>query len=379
MEETRMTPATVYHPDPVIGAVPVLAFGHPAPAATAAAPIAAPEIPGVSGIPAAIDRLIATGRASYRGVLLALAVAAAARFVSDHYGAPAMLFALLFGIAFNFLATDERCEPGITLSSKTLLRTGVALLGFRLSLTELTSLGVDTMLAVAGLLVATIAFGILAAPLLGRHWRFGLLTGGAVAICGASAALAIAAVLPKRASLEKDTLFTVMTVTTLSTIAMISYPIVIRLLGFDDAETGFVIGATIHDVAQVVGAGYSVSDVAGGIATLVKLERVALLPVVLLAITLFAGSGDSKRVGVPTFLIGFVACVLLNSTGAVPVAVQTAATTASQWLLTVAIAALGVRTSIKSMLDLGPRHLVLVVAETVFLLGAAILVVHFLL
>ena len=104
-----------------------------------------------------------------------------------------------------------------------------------------------------------------------------------------------------------------------------------------------------------------------------------MLPVVLLAITLFCGKGEGKGVGLPTFLIGFVACVLLNSTGAVPAAVQTAATTASQWLLTVAIAALGVRTSIKSMLDLGPRHLVLVIAETVFLLGAAILVVHFLL
>ncbi len=312
-------------------------------------------------------------------MLLALAVACAARFVADHYGAPAMLFALLFGIAFNFLATDARCEPGITLSSKTLLRAGVALLGFRLSLTELSSLGLDTMVAVAALLVATIGFGVLAARLLGRHWRLGLLTGGAVAICGASAALAIAAVLPKRDGLDKDTLFTVMAVTTLSTIAMIAYPIVARLVGLDDAQTGFMIGATIHDVAQVVGAGYSVSDTAGAVATLVKLERVALLPVVLIAITLFCGKGDSKGVAVPTFLIGFVACVLLNSTGAVPAALQTAATTTSQWLLTVAIAALGVRTSIKSMLDLGPRHLVLVVAETVFLLGAAILTVRFLL
>ncbi len=372
-----MNPANVYHPGPAAGAIPVLAFGHTA--APAAGPMPAPAIPVGSRIRAAVERAVATGLASYRGVLLALAIAAAARFVADHYGAPAMLFALLFGIAFNFLATDERCEPGITLSSKTLLRTGVALLGFRLSLTELTSLGVDTMLAVASLLVATIGFGIVAALLLGRHWRFGLLTGGAVAICGASAALAIAAVLPKRGSLEKDTLFTVMAVTALSTIAMITYPIVTRLLGFDDAQTGFVIGATIHDVAQVVGAGYSVSDIAGGVATLVKLERVALLPIVLLAITLVGGNGDSKGIAVPTFLIGFVACVLLNSTGAVPAAVQTAATTASQWLLTVAIAALGIRTSIKSMLDLGPRHLVLVVAETVFLLGAAILVVRFLL
>jgi uncharacterized integral membrane protein (TIGR00698 family) len=325
----------------------------------------------------ALARALQRCRSTYRGVMLALAVAAAARFFSDHYGAPAMLFALLFGIAFNFLSTDDRCAPGIEFASKTLLRAGVALLGFRLSLSEIASLGAGSLLAVAGLLVLTIAFGILVAPLLGRHWRFGLLTGGAVAICGASAALAISAVLPRREGLEKDTLFTVMAVTTLSTVAMVTYPILTKLLGFGDAETGFVIGATIHDVAQVVGAGYSVSEIAGNLATLVKLERVALLPIVLLAITLFSGKGERKGVGLPAFLVGFVACVLINSSGLTPSVVQTSAATLSQWLLTIAIAGLGIRTSLKVMLDLGPRHLILVVAETLFLLFAALLAVRF--
>ena len=109
---------------------------------------ARPQAPALAGfgIRGAFGRAAETCRVSYRGVLLALAVAAAARFVSDHYGAPAMLFALLFGIAFNFLSTDERCAPGIELSSKTLLRAGVALLGFRLSLTEIASLGADSLL-----------------------------------------------------------------------------------------------------------------------------------------------------------------------------------------------------------------------------------------
>ena len=336
-----------------------------------------PRFWAASAFASRLTRALQTCRVSYRGVLLALAVAAAARFVSDHYGAPAMLFALLFGIAFNFLSTDERCAPGIELSSKTLLRAGVALLGFRLSLTEIASLGANSLLMVGGMLVGTIFFGILVAPLLGRHWRFGLLTGGAVAICGASAALAISAVLPKREGLEKDTLFTVMAVTTLSTVAMVTYPIITKLLGFDDAQTGFLIGATIHDVAQVVGAGYSVSDVAGDLATLVKLERVAMLPIVLLAITFACGKGEGKRAGFPAFLIGFVICVLINSTGLVPPVIQTSAATLSQWLLITAIAGLGIRTSVKAMLDLGPRHLILVVAETLFLLVAAVVAVWF--
>jgi uncharacterized integral membrane protein (TIGR00698 family) len=343
------------------------------------APDSRPDVAVLSGLGLRepLARALRTCRVSYRGVLLALAVAAAARFVSDHYGAPAMLFALLFGIAFNFLSTDERCAPGIEFASKTLLRAGVALLGFRLSLTEIASLGAGSLLSVAGLLVGTISFGILVAPLLGRHWRFGLLTGGAVAICGASAALAISAVLPKREGLEKDTLFTVMAVTTLSTVAMVTYPIIAKLLGFDDAQTGFLIGATIHDVAQVVGAGYSVSDVAGDLATLVKLERVAMLPIVLLAITFACGKGEGKRAGLPAFLIGFVVCVLINSTGLMPPVIQASAATLSQWLLITAIAGLGIRTSVKAMLDLGPRHLILVVAETLFLLVAAVLAVWF--
>ena len=138
-----------------------------------------------------------------------------------------------------------------------------------------------------------------------------------------------------------------------------------------------MIGATIHDVAQVVGAGYSVSEIAGNLATLVKLERVALLPIVLIAITLFSGKGERKGVGLPAFLVGFVACVLINSSGLTPPIVQTSAATLSQWLLTIAIAGLGIRTSLKVMLDLGPRHLILVVAETLFLLFAALLAVRF--
>lgn len=323
-----------------------------------------------------LGRLLQRCRTHFRGVLLAVALAAAARFFSEHYGAPAMLFALLFGIAFNFLAEDARCAPGVAFASKTLLRAGVALLGFRLSLSEIAALGAGPLVAVVSLLVLTIGFGIVAARLLGRHWRFGLLTGGAVAICGASAALAISAVLGKREGLEKDTLFTVVAVTTLSTVAMVTYPILTGLLGFDDARTGFLIGATIHDVAQVVGAGYSVSEDAGNLATLVKLERVAMLPVVLLAITLATAKGGGKGAGLPAFLVAFVACLLINSAGLAPEFVQTGAADLSQWLLLTAIAALGVRTSLKAMLDLGPRHLILVVAETLFLLGGALITVR---
>ena len=307
-----------------------------------------------------------------RGFLLACLVAAAAQFLSEHYGAPAMLMALLIGMAFNFLAADPQCEPGLEATSKTLLRLGVALLGFRLSVADLTELGWVSFAVVIGLMVLTMGFGVLMAPLLKRQWRFGLLTGGSVAICGASAALAISALLPKGKQLEQDTLFTVVAVTALSTMAMIFYPALFSVLGMSDAQAGFLIGATVHDVAQVVGAGYSINETAGDIATIVKLQRVVMLPVVLLVVILASGQGGAGSLRLPGFVVAFLACFALNSTGIVPTALSDLASSLSQWLLLIAISALGVRTSLAAVFALGPRHLFLIVSETVFLLVLAV-------
>ena len=313
-----------------------------------------------------------------RGFLLACLVAAAAQFLSDHYGAPAMLMALLIGMAFNFLAADPQCAPGLEVTSKTLLRLGVALLGFRLSFADLAELGWQSFAVVIGLMALTMGFGVAMAPLLKRRWRFGLLTGGSVAICGASAALAISALLPKGRKLEEDTLFTVVAVTALSTMAMIFYPALFNMLGMTDAQSGFLIGATVHDVAQVVGAGYSISDTAGDIATIVKLQRVVMLPVVLLALILASGQGGAGSLRLPGFVVAFLACFALNSLGFVPANLSSLAGVASQWLPLSAISALGVRTSLAAVFGLGPRHLMLIVSETVFLLVLALFSVRFL-
>ncbi len=308
----------------------------------------------------------------WRGVALALVVAGSATFLSEHYGAPVMLFALLIGLAFHFLAEDPRLEPGISFASKGLLQAGVALLALRMSVGDLAALGWRPVLAIAAMVAATIGFGILVAPLLGRRWRFGLLTGGAVAICGASAALAIASVLPKRDELERDTVFTVVAVTALSTLAMILYPILFAWLGMGEAKIGFLIGATIHDVAQVAGAGYSVSESAGDVAILAKLERVALLPVVLLAVILLGRGQGAGQVRLPWFLVAFMALLAVNSLGVVPVVVQDFAAQVSRWLLVTAIAALGLRTSLAALFELGPRHVGVIAAETGFLLVLAV-------
>jgi uncharacterized integral membrane protein (TIGR00698 family) len=310
------------------------------------------------------------------GLLIAVVIGAAAGFLSDHYGGPAMLFALLIGMAFNYLATEPRFSPGIEFGSKTLLRLGVALLGVRVTASEIAALGWEAALAIVALMALTIGTGFLAARLFGRGWRFGLLTGGAVAICGASAALALAAAIPRNDKTERNTLFTVISVTTLSTVAMIVYPILFSALDLSDRQIGFLIGATIHDVAQVVGAGYSVSEETGDLAAIVKLMRVSMLPVVLLIVMLaLRGRGEGQAPKMPSFVIGFAVLAGLNSLGAIPDAVVAVLEDASRLLLISAISALGVKTSLKAMTAVGGGHIAVVVLETVLLAGFAVALV----
>lgn len=308
------------------------------------------------------------------GLLVSAVLAIAAQFLSDHYGAPAMLLALLLGMALSFLAEEGRCVPGIEFSGRSVLRLGVALLGARISFDLLAALGWQIIALVVFGVIATVLFGLIGARLLGRGWRLALLTSGSVAICGASAAMAIAAVLPKNEHSERNLIFTVLSVTVLSTLAMIAYPIITSSLALDDRAAGIFLGATIHDVAQVVGAGFSVSEEAGENATLVKLIRVSLLaPLVLVFGLVFLAMGikqpaDGKRPPlIPGFILAFLALATLNSFQAIPEALSDELAALSRWALLTAIAAVGMKTSLRRIRDVGGQAIVLIVAETLFL------------
>jgi uncharacterized integral membrane protein (TIGR00698 family) len=306
------------------------------------------------------------------GVAVAGTIAMAATFLSDHYGAPVMLFALLLGMAFHFLAEESPCAPGIGFAARSILRLGVGLLGARITVGAALALGPSPLIVAALGTTLTLVFGAWLARRIGFTRDFGILTGGAVGICGASAALAIASILPRGPGGvgERDTIFTVLGVTTLSTIAMVAYPILVTALGFDDERAGIFLGATIHDVAQVVGAGYSISPEAGDAGTLTKLLRVAMLVPVVLAITLLLFRGTDtggKRPPFPGFLIGFVVLVAINSLGLIPEPLRLAMVDLSRWALVAAIAALGMKTSLKDLAAVGPKALALLVAETAFI------------
>ena len=315
------------------------------------------------------------------GVLLAGVVAMAATFVSVLHGGPQLLYALFFGVAFHYLSSDAKARPGIDFCARGVLRLGVGLLGARITATQIAGLGWTTALIVVAAVVTTIFCGMLLGKKLGMTSAQSVLSGGAVAICGASAALAISAVLPREKESDRFTLTVVVTVTVLSTLAMVIYPLVARLLMLPPELAGLFIGGTIHDVAQVVGAGYTISQKTGDYATIVKLFRVAMLTVVVVAVSsafktqrdaALAAQAETGRIPgrqalVPWFLWLFIAMVVINSLGLFPAVVVAGLNDASRTCLVVAIAALGIKTSFAQLARSGWRPFTLLLVETLWM------------
>jgi uncharacterized integral membrane protein (TIGR00698 family) len=315
------------------------------------------------------------------GLVFALIVAAAANFLSEHYTAPVMLYALLLGMTLNFLTEAPRSQAGIEFASKTLLRVGVALLGLRIGWDQVTALGWMPVVMVVVIVTVTIGVSVVLARAMGFSPLFGFLSGGATAICGASAAMALSAILPAHEKKEQATLFTVIGVSALSTIAMIAYPLIARATGLDDHQAGMFIGATIHDVAQVVGAGYAISPDAGDTATIIKLLRVAmLLPVILVAgyVTRSNAAPDAKRPPLlPWFVAGFVLLMVVNSLDILPRSVVAGGDIVSRWCLITSIAAIGIKTRLGEIVKLGIKPVLLMFAETLLLAAMVLLILKF--
>ncbi|WP_105102901.1 YeiH family protein [Microbulbifer pacificus] len=316
------------------------------------------------------------------GLIASAIVAAAASFLSEHYGAPVMLFALLLGMAMNFLAAEGPCKAGIEFTARSVLRVGVALLGMRITFDQVASLGWGPVVMVIAIVTITICVSMLLAKAFGFQTLFGLLTGGATAICGASAAMALSAALPAHPAKERATLFTVVGVSALSTVAMIGYPMVAQWLGLSDVDAGVFFGGTIHDVAQVVGAGYSISPTAGDTATIVKLMRIAMLLPVIVCAVMIARARGAKEGGerpplLPLFVVMFVVLAAVNSTGWIPESTQQLGNDLSRWCLVFAISALGMKTQLRELAKVGFKPILLMLIETVFLAALVLAILYF--
>lgn len=313
----------------------------------------------------------------WRGTLMAIIIGAASLFVSEHYGGPAVLFALLIGMAFHFLSEDPRTLAGIQFSSTTILRWGVALLGAKISASQLSLLSPGLIFVIVGGVFATVLFGSIITRFSKWPLTEGTLAGAATAICGASAAIALAATFNKKQLREQALLAIVVTVTALSTLAMVLYPFICSWLNFNHVDSGLLLGGTIHDVAQVVGAGAMIGPDALEIASMTKMLRVAMLiPMLIIFMFVFASkahrSEEEKSMpwykNIPLFLIGFIILAALNCTGCIPVKVSEFLGEVSRLFILISIAALGLKTSLGKLRTVGWTPIVLMSIDTVFLL-----------
>lgn len=333
------------------------------------------------------------------GVAISLIVAIAANYAepilksvsAGRVNLPSMVIALIIGVLLHGVAKQSLFQPGMVWCVKVLLRYAIGILGLRIAFGDIVDLGVGVALMVVVSMVATVACGIWLAKLLDRDVGFGALAGAANAVCGASATLATATVVPDYRNKAADIAFAVVMANAVSTLAMIAYPPLCAWLGLTDQETGIMLGATVHDMAQVVGAGYSVSEAVGNSAVIVKLFRVfLLLPMVLAIGAWFVRQGahaGAARVPVPMFALAFLALCVVNSVMTAQPTLSAAVSyptvkfwlgEASRWGLLIAIAALGLGTSFGAILKLGWRHFVVFAGCTIIILALVVAGLHLL-
>ncbi|WP_404481846.1 YeiH family protein [Novosphingobium sp. BL-52-GroH] len=294
----------------------------------------------------------------------------AAAWLSEHYGAPIILMGLLIGLALNFVTSEARTHPGLDFASKACLRWGIVVLGTQVTIAQIGGLGPVPFLALLMVMAAAMGAALLVARLNGESVAIGLLAGGATAICGASAALALFGVLGPRRVSQAQFALTLVVISLASALAMSFYPPLAGLLHLDDRQAGFLIGASIHDVAQAIGGGYAYSDVAGSYATIVKLSRVALLAPVVAVVSMVMADEDGgdrhwiRRLAMPWFITLFLAVVVLNSLVTMPAIVAHASLTLSKALLLLAVTATAMRSRLDLVMQMGWRAAMPVVAAT---------------
>lgn len=313
----------------------------------------------------------------YSGVLAVLSVGLA-KIVNNYVAVSPLILAIVTGMLFrNVTGLPEVFRRGIEFSLKRILRIAIVLLGLKLSVSEIASVGSKGLVVVFAGVTLTLALSIW----LGKYTRvseeLATLIGTGVSICGASAVIAVGGVINAR---DRNIAFAIATVTAFGTVAMFLYPVLAGILGLSGVVYGIWAGASIHEVAQVVAAGYAVSDVSGDIATLVKLSRVVLLAPVVMVLGILsarkeADSLNLRSVPVPYFVLGFIAMIFVNSIGVLPHAASSAVIQLDDFLLAIVMAAMGLNTSFHDMKKIGMTPLYVGLAAWMFIAALSYLLI----
>lgn len=298
------------------------------------------------------------------GVLMASTVASSAYWLREWPGMTAfspLILAILIGTAFhNLVGTPATAKPGVAFSMRTLLRFGIILLGFQLTVSQIVEVGQRGFLIIAATLAATFLFTVWMGRVLGVERKLAQLIAAGTSICGASAVIATNTVTNGD---DEDVAYAVACVTIFGSVAMFAYPLLPTLLHLDPHAFGLWSGASIHEIAQVVAAAFQYGKTAGEFGTIAKLSRVMLLAPVVIVLgwmaarrtTLGKSTTASPRPPMPWFVLGFVAVVGLNSLIAIPAAGRTQIAAVTSFLLSVALAAMGLETDIRKLTARGIR------------------------
>jgi uncharacterized integral membrane protein (TIGR00698 family) len=333
-------------------------------------------------------RWAAPGGAAPLAILPGLAVVGAC--VAAAYGGAALvpelsplIWAVFVGMAVAAARPlGPRFQPGVRLASRRLLRLGVALLGLRLAFGQLIGVGVPGLLVVLAVVPLTIGGTVLLGRRLGCPPGLALLVATGSAICGASAIVAMDAAVE---SGEDDVTVGVATVTLFGTAALVLLPLLDRLvLHMSPAAFGTWVGASVHEVAQVVSAASPAGPAAVKVASVVKLTRVLMLAPLVLGVSLLrrrdrTAEHGAVRAPVPLFVAGFLVCVGVASTHIVPAGLMTAAGGLDVALLAAALAGLGLGVDVRQIARLGWRPMALglgawVIAAVTAFTGATLLI-----
>ena len=309
-----------------------------------------------------------------RGVIVCGLIGGFAIFGSQLYQAPVMLAAIILGLTVHFLSAIKELQSGINWCAKNLLYIGVALLGLRIDIADLTHAGLPVLSLILFTLVATISIGYVVSRSLGQTKGFSFIIGGSVAICGVSAAAALCASMEECKTRDQELAITVAGITVLSTLVMLFYPVISQAIGLNDMAAGTLMGGSIHNVSQAVGAGLAVSEHAGDIAVLTKLLRVSMLLPIVFIIAVLAGrrsasaeksAAEKIKAYFPPFLVVFFILATLSCMHVVPAQVTSIGSELATVALVVSLVAIGIKTDLKEVASVGVKPLIAMGITTV--------------
>nr|WP_294510505.1 YeiH family protein [uncultured Rhodopila sp.] len=315
------------------------------------------------------------------GLALTCAIAGAAygiRRIPGLSNFSPMIIAILLGMALhNTIGTPVRARAGVVFSLKRLLRLAIVLLGLQLTAQQVAAVGATGMAIIVFTLLSTFLVTKALGRLFGVERGLAELIAAGTAICGASAVIATNTV--TRAA-DEDVAYAVACVTVFGSLSMFLYPALPGLLHLDAHHFGLWSGASIHEVAQVVAAAFQDGRDAGEFGTIAKLSRVMLLAPLVLCLGFVAARRGrdhvEARAPLPWFVFGFIALIGVNSLGVVPVEAKQVLVPVTTFLLTVALAAMGLETDIRKLRARGLRPLALGAASWVFISGFSLALVE---